>query len=156
MIETNRIEYKLKLTDNLEKEITAFLNYKDGGIVYIGIDSAGKAVGCENPDDIQLKVKDKLKHNISPSCLGLFEVILEKVDDKDVIKIVIASGREMPYYIKKYGMSPKGCYIRIGSSSEPMDSTMIEDLFSRRVRNSLSSIRFQRQDLTFEQIKLIL
>ena len=30
MIETNRVEYKSKLTDGLEKEIVAFLNYKDG------------------------------------------------------------------------------------------------------------------------------
>ena len=40
--ESNRIEYKSKLTDNFEKEISAFLNYKDAGIVYIGIDSNGE------------------------------------------------------------------------------------------------------------------
>jgi len=32
MIETNRIEYKEKLTDNLEKEVVAFLNYKEAVI----------------------------------------------------------------------------------------------------------------------------
>lgn len=36
--ETNRIEYKQTLTDNLEKEVVAFLNYRSGGIIYIGID----------------------------------------------------------------------------------------------------------------------
>ena len=154
MIESHRIEYKLTLTDNFEKEVVSFLNYKDGGIVYIGINSAGEIIGCSNPDEIQLKIKDKLKHNILPSCLGLFEVILEKIEDKDVIKVIVASGMEKPYYIKKYGMSSKGCFIRIGSSSEPMDSNMIEDLFSTRVRNSLSSIKSQRQDLNFEQLKI--
>ena len=44
MIETNRVEYKAKLTDGLEKEIVAFLNYKDGGIVYIGIDNVINAI----------------------------------------------------------------------------------------------------------------
>lgn len=34
MIETNRIEYKERLTDNLEKEVVAFLNYIGGGKVY--------------------------------------------------------------------------------------------------------------------------
>lgn len=34
MIETNRIEYKEKLTDSLEKEVVAFLNYIGGGKVY--------------------------------------------------------------------------------------------------------------------------
>ena len=154
MIESNRIEYKQTLTDNLEKEIVAFLNYNEGGIIYIGVQSDGIPIGCKNPDEIQLKIKDKLKHNISPSCLGLFEVILEKSDDKNIIKIIVASGRETPYYIKKHGMSQKGCFIRIGSSSEPMSQTMIEDLFARRVRNSLSKIKSHRQDLTFEQLKI--
>lgn len=152
--ESHRIEYKQTLTDNLEKEVVAFLNHHEGGVIYVGIDSHGRVLGCKNPDDIQLKIKDKLKYNISPSCLGLFEVILEKIDSKEIVKIVVASGRETPYHIKKHGMSSKGCFIRIGSSSEPMSQTMIEDLFSRRVRNSLSKIKSHRQDLTFEQLKI--
>jgi len=154
MTETNRIEYKEKLTDTLEKEIVAFLNYKEGGVVYIGIDKAGQVVGVENCDDIQLKIKDKLKHNIEPSCLGLFDVIVENREDKNIIKIIVASGSETPYYVKKYGMSPKGCFVRLGSASEPMNVTMIEALFSKRTRNSLGKIKSHRQDLTFEQLKI--
>jgi len=30
---TNRIEYKQELTDRLEKEVIAFLNYHEGGII---------------------------------------------------------------------------------------------------------------------------
>lgn len=50
MIETTRIENKLKLTSELdvEKEIIAFLNYKEGGYVYIGVDKEGNTVGVEN------------------------------------------------------------------------------------------------------------
>ena len=152
--ESHRVEFKQTLTESLEKEVVAFLNYHEGGLIYIGIDSHGHAFGCENPDDVQLKIKDRLKHNIAPSCLGLFEVILEKINDKNIVKIIVASGRETPYYIKKHGMSLRGCFIRIGSSSEPMTQTMIEDLFARRVRNSLSKIRSHRQDLSFEQLKI--
>ena len=153
-IESHRVEHKQFLTDTFEKEVVAFLNYHEGGIIYIGVDKDGKIVGCQNPDETQLKIKDKLKHNISPSCLGLFEVILETIEEKSIIKIIIASGRETPYYIKKNGMSEKGCYIRVGSSSEPMNQTMIEDLFVKRVRNSLGNIKSRRQDLTFEQLKI--
>ena len=154
MNESHRIEYKQKLTADFEKTIVSFLNYKEGGVVYIGISSDGKIFGCENPDEIQLKIKDKLKYNIAPSCLGLFEVILETIEKIYIIKIIIASGRETPYYVKKYGMSSKGCFIRIGSSSEPMSQTLIEDLFAKRVRNSISKIKAPRQDLTFEQLKI--
>ena len=44
MAETNRIEYKQELTDGLEKEVIAFLNYHEGGVLYIGIDKKGKAI----------------------------------------------------------------------------------------------------------------
>ena len=152
--ESCRVEYKSKLTDGLEKEVVAFLNHREGGIIYLGISDNGAILGLSNADEIQLKIKDKLKHNISPSCLGLFEVILEENNKKDIIKIIVASGRETPYFIKKYGMSSKGCYIRVGSSSEPMNQIMIEELFASRVRNSLSKIRSHRQDLTFEQLKI--
>ena len=86
MAETNRIEYKTKLTDTLEKEIVAFLNYSDGGIVYLGIANDGTILGLQNCDEIQLKIKDKLKHNIEPSCLGLFDVIVEKKKIKISLK----------------------------------------------------------------------
>jgi predicted HTH transcriptional regulator len=151
--ESYRVEFKQTLTDALEKEVVAFLNYHEGGVIYIGVDAHGRVFGCEDADDIQLKIKDRLRHNISPSCLGLFEIILEKHLDKNIIKIIVASGRETPYYIKKQGMSPRGCFIRIGSS-EPMSQTMIENLFAKRVRNSLSKIRSHRQDLSFEQLKI--
>ncbi|MCK4840952.1 MAG: winged helix-turn-helix transcriptional regulator, partial [Methylococcales bacterium] len=97
---------------------------------------------------------DRLKHNISPSCLGLFDIILEQKNDKQIIKIIIASGNEKPYHLKKKGMSSTGCFIRIGSASEPMPESMIEDLFARRTRNSISKITSNRQDLTFEQLKI--
>ena len=42
--ETNRIEYKLQLTDDLEKEAVAFLNYKEGGAIYVGVDKTGTVV----------------------------------------------------------------------------------------------------------------
>ena len=45
MTETNRIEYKQILTVDLEKEVVAFLNYRYGGFIYIGIDKTGKTIG---------------------------------------------------------------------------------------------------------------
>ncbi|RLD41387.1 MAG: transcriptional regulator, partial [Bacteroidetes bacterium] len=154
MTESNRIEYKLQLTDNLEKEVIAFINSKGGGIIYIGVDDKGSTIGIEDSDALQLKIKDRLKHNIKPSCLGLFEVINEVHDGKDIIKIIIASGSEKPYYLRKQGMTERGCFLRIGSAAEPMTISMIEDLFSKRTRNSIGKIVSNRQDLTFEQLKI--
>jgi hypothetical protein len=62
--ESNRIEYKQQLTDGLEKEVIAFLNYNGGGVIYIGIDANNIVVGVIDSDILQLKIKDRLKHNI--------------------------------------------------------------------------------------------
>ena len=45
--ESNRVEFKSTLNEKLEKEIVAFLNNQEGGILYIGIDNNGHPV--ENP-----------------------------------------------------------------------------------------------------------
>ncbi len=154
MSESNRIEYKRELTDSLEREVVAFLNYHDGGIIYLGIDDDETVVGVLDCDAVQLKIKDRLKNNIQPSCMGLFDVIHETRDTKDIIKVIIAGGLEKPYHLKKFGMSEKGCFMRVGSATEPMPSRMVEELFSRRTRNSITRIRSPRQDLTFEQLKI--
>ncbi len=152
--ETNRIEYKRELTDDLEKEAIAFLNYHEGGIIYIGIDKTGKVVGISDIDGDMLKIKDRLKNNITPSCMGLFDVSAETIESKDVIKITLASGTEKPYYIKKLGMSEKGTFIRVGTAAEPMPVKMIESLFAKRTRNSIGKIKSPNQNLTFEQLKI--
>lgn len=50
MTETNRIEYKQELTPevDIEKEVVAFLNYKEGGFIYIGVDRILRAYGEES------------------------------------------------------------------------------------------------------------
>jgi len=152
--ESNRLEFKRELNDKLEKEIVGFLNYKEGGVLYIGVEDNGKIVGIDDVDSMQLRIADRIKNNILPSTLGLFDIVVEERDGKRIIRIVISSGTEKPYYTKNFGMSPAGCYIRIGSATQPMTTSLIDDLYSRRVRNSLSKIPSSNQDLTFAQLKI--
>ena len=79
MTETNRIEYKRQLNDDnkFEKEVVAFLNYKDGGVIYFGIDKGGAYYPIDDIDGTQLKIKDRIKSNIEPSTMGLFDVSVE-------------------------------------------------------------------------------
>lgn len=154
MSENNRIEYKRELTDGLEKEVVAFLNAREGGILYIGIDDEGNAVGVQDCDHLQLAIKDRLKNNIQPSIMGLFEIIHEQRDDKDILRLTVAGGLEKPYYLKKFGMTEKGCFLRIGSAAEPMPKAMIESFYGKRVRNTIGRMESPRRDLTFEQLKI--
>ena len=152
--ETNRIEYKEQLNDDFEQEVIAFLNYKEGGIIYIGIRKDGQVVAIDNLDLVQLQIKDRIKNNIQPSTLGLFDVMVETLNSKEVIKIVISSGTEKPYYLRKKGRTPEGCYLRVGSSKERMTERMIDDMYARRIKNTLKEIASPRQELTFNQLKI--
>ena len=116
MTESNRIEFKRELTRELdiEKEVVAFLNYREGGIIYIGIDDAGKPVGVKDIDSDMLTIKNRLRDNILPSPMGLFDVTAEHIEGISVIRVFVSSGSEKPYYKKQYGLSPKGCFTRIG------------------------------------------
>ena len=152
--ETNRIENKEHLNEDFEQEVIAFLNYKEGGIIYVGIRKDGQVVGIKDIDLTQLQIKDRIKNNIQPSTLGLFDVTVETIDNKEIIKVIISSGTEKPYYLRKKGRTPEGCYIRVGSSKERMTERMIDDMYARRIKNTLKEIDSPRQELTFNQLKI--
>ncbi len=78
--ESNRIELKLELTNDLEKEAVVFFNNQEGGVMYIGVDKAGFSVGVTDIDNDMLKIKDRLKHNITPSCMGLFDLRIDSIE----------------------------------------------------------------------------
>lgn len=153
-IEDSRTEFKVKLVDDLEESVIAFLN-KDGGDIYIGIDDNGNVVELKNNMDLlQRKVKDKIISSVEPSVLGLFDLEVLEKDDKKYLKITIAKGYDTPYHIKGMGMTPDSCFIRVGSSNERMDEHLINKMFRERTKDSLKNIVSPRQDLTFTDLKI--
>ena len=61
LIEDKRTEFKIKPTDNIEKEVIAFLN-TDGGNIFIGVDDKGNIKGLTgNLDLLQRTIKDRIK-----------------------------------------------------------------------------------------------
>ncbi len=154
LLEDKRTEFKVKLTDTLEKEVIAFLN-TDGGNIFIGVDDKGNVQGnLGNMDLLQRTIKDRLKDNIMPSTLGLFDVVINEKNGKKFIQIIVAKGNERPYYLRGMGMTPDSCFIRVGSSVEGMNNETIFNLFSKRTRNSLKNIKSPKQDLEFKTLKI--
>lgn len=153
-VEDSRNEFKEELNDKLEKEVIAFLT-ASGGNIYIGVNNNGEVIGInEDIDKMQLLIKDRIKNNIQPTPLGLFDIDIKNYNDKKYIHITVASGKEKPYYLKKKGMTPEGCFIRVGSSCEQLTQNQIEDLFAKRTRVSLKNIVSPTQYLSFSQLKI--
>ena len=155
VIEDNRNEFKVKLSENLEETVIGFLNSKEGGNIYIGVDDDGKVIGLKNNLDLlQRKIKDLIISNIEPSVLGLFDIEVLGENDKKYIHITVAKGTERPYHIKGMGMTTDSCFIRVGSSNEKMTTTLINEMFRTRTKESLKNILSPKQELTFSQLKM--
>jgi len=155
VIEDCRNEFKVKLPDDFEETVVGFLNSKDGGNIYIGVDDSGKVIGLNNNLDLlQRKIKDLIISNIEPSALGLFDIEVLEDNNKKYIHITVAKGIERPYHIKGMGMTPDSCFIRVGSSNERMTTTMINKMFRSRTKESLRNITSPIQDLTFRELKM--
>ena len=154
VIEDVRNEFKVKLTDKFEEEVISFLN-TNGGNIYLGVNDKGDIVGINgNIDLLQRTIKDRIKDNIMPSTLGLYDVVVLEENNKKYIKIIIARGSDDPYYIKGMGMTPDSCFIRVGSSIQSMPYDMINNRINKRTRTSLRNIVSPKQDLTFSQLKI--
>lgn len=63
--ESETVEFKRELTENLEKEVIAFLNSEKGGDIYIGIKDDGSVCGVKSPDALQRAIIDRnaMVHN---------------------------------------------------------------------------------------------
>lgn len=151
--ENEKTELKRELNDSFEKEVCAFLNTL-GGQILIGIEDDGEVCGIKNADKTALVITDKIKNNISPSAMGLFTVEIKNSGDKNYIIVTVASGLEKPYYIKRYGMTPTRCFMRVGTQAPQMPQNIIDGLFSRRVHNTLHNVVAPNQELTFSQLKI--
>lgn len=112
--ETEKTELKKILNDTLQKEIVSFLNSLDGTI-YIGVDDDGSIIGIDNIDSIHKRIADIITTQILPNPQAFVELGTMNVDGKNIIEIKVKKGKAL-YYIKKYGRSAAGCFIRVGTS----------------------------------------
>lgn len=131
MVESNKIEFKSKYTDQIIKEIVSFLN-ADGGKIYIGVNDDGSVCGAQKIDEILRNISDVVTTQIEPSAIENVKPELEFLEGLPVVVINVKKGNSPLYCIKKYGFSSNGCLIRIGSSCRSMSETQINERYKLR------------------------
>ena len=152
--ETEKTELKKILNDNLPKELVAFLNSFDG-VIYIGVDDDGSVVGVYNLDDTQKRIADIITTQLLPNPQSFIELGTKYVDGKNVIEIKVKKGNAL-YYIKKYGRSAAGCFVRIGTTCRSMTEEEIERRYIESLsipEKAIKDIPVLRDDLTFAKLK---
>lgn len=154
MIEDKSTEFKRIFVDEIKKTVIAFAN-TNGGIIYIGIDDNGDIVGIDNVDDTILRVTNTMRDAIKPDITMFMDCICEKINNKDVIKIIVQTGTSKPYYLAKKGIRPEGVFVRQGASSVPATETTILKMIKETSGECFEIARSINQDLHFKYLENI-
>lgn len=153
--ETEKTELKRILNDSFTKEIVAFLNSMDGTI-YIGVEDDGTIIGVNNLDEVLRNIADIVGNQILPNAQELIKIGTIYENGKHIIEVNVKKGNGL-YYIKKYGRSSAGCFVRVGSSARSMTEEQIESRFTAKAMTNLKiiDVEARNQKPTFRYLKML-
>lgn len=143
--ETENIEFKSGFTEEIYKEVVAFAN-TDGGVLYIGIDNNGNAVGLDHVDDEYTRITNGIRDAILPDVTMFVKYTIQ---ENKVVRITISEGTNKPYYLRAKGLRPGGVYVRQGASSVQASSEQIRQMIKESDGDDFESMRSLEQKLTF-------
>ena len=149
-IESETVELKAIVVEDIKKEIIAFAN-SNGGHIYIGVDNSGNAVGVDNYDEELLKITNMVRDSIKPDITMFLSYNMLIENGKNILEIIVQRGTGRPYYLAKKGLRPEGVYVRQGTSSVPATDTAIRQMIKETDGDSFEEMRSLEQNLTFEQ-----
>lgn len=150
--ETEIVELKSIVMDDIKKEIIAFANC-EGGTVYVGGADDGKVLGVENADECALQISNMVRDAVKPDVTMFIHYETLECDGKAVVAVNIQRGTNRPYYLAKKGLRPEGVYVRQGYSSVPATDTAIRQMIKETDGDSFENMRSINQALTFEATK---
>lgn len=150
--ESETIELKEIVTDEIKKEIIAFANC-NGGKLYIGVKDDGTVIGVDDADNVSLQISNMVRDTIKPDVTMFVHYETIEEEGKEIIAIDIQRGTDRPYYLAKKGMRPEGVYVRQGYSSVPATDNAIRRMIKETDRDCFEAMRSLNQNLTFEATK---
>ena len=147
-IETNKIELKEMMTDEIKKEIIAFLN-AEGGTIYIGVKDDGTIVpynDIKERDEMDVRISNWIRDAFYPNVSSLLRY---HFNEDGVFVIEVNQGIEKPYYLKEKGPKPSGVYVRIGTTSRMATESEILLMLLDSKKYSYEEDASDEQELTF-------
>ena len=148
--ESETVELKTIVVEDIKKEIVAFANC-EGGKLYIGVQADGTVLGLDDPDNASLQISNMVRDAIKPDLTMFLHYETLTVDEKKIVSVDIQQGTDRPYYIAKKGLRPEGVYVRQGFSSVPATNTAIRRMIKETDGDHFEEMRASEQNLTFER-----
>ena len=149
MKENENIEFKQEYTENIYKEIVAFLN-SYSGTIFIGYDDNGNLIGLNNVKEIEEKISNGITQKIMPDCSLFVSIENCSLDNKDYIVVKVNKGLNI-YNLKEKGVL-KGIYVRNGSCSIPATEETVKQMIIKNSNLSYETSISINQKLTFNYI----
>ncbi|WP_290140158.1 RNA-binding domain-containing protein [uncultured Dubosiella sp.] len=146
--ESETVELKSIVVDDIKKEIIAFAN-SNGGKMYIGVRDDGEVLGLDEPDRTALQISNMVRDAIKPDVTMFLHYKTIEEAGKQIIEITVQRGTDRPYYIAKKGMRPEGVYVRQGYSSVPASDAAIRRMIKETDGDHFETMRCLDQELTF-------
>ena len=147
--ESETIELKAIVVEDIRKEIVAFANC-EGGKLYIGIGDDGGILGLNHPDEAIQQVSNMVRDSIKPDVTMFVHYETLEQDGKQIVLVDVQRGADRPYYLAKKGLRPEGVYVRQGTSSVPSTDTAIRRMIKETDGDSFEDMRSLEQELTFD------
>ena len=144
--ESERIEYKSQMIDDIYKEVIAFAN-TDSGVIYLGIDDKGNLIGIDNVDETYTRLTNGIRDAIAPDVTMFVRYVLQ---DNKVIRIEVGEGSYKPYYLKSKGMKPTGVYVRQRCVQCAGFPEQIRQMIKESDGDTYEDSRSLEQELTFD------
>lgn len=147
--ESENVELKEVVVDDVKKEIVAFAN-SAGGTLYIGVADDGSIAGVGNPDMAIQQIVNMVRDSIKPDITMFLHYEIREIGEKQIVAVEIQRGTERPYYLAKKGLRPEGVFLRQGTSAVPATDTAIRRMIKETDGSSFEDMRSLQQDLTFD------
>lgn len=147
--ESETVELKSVVVDDIKKEIIAFANC-EGGRLYIGVQDDGTVVGLDDPDGAALQISNMVRDAIKPDLTMFLHYATLNENGKRIVAVDVQQGTERPYYIAQKGLRPEGVFVRQGYSSVPATNTAIRRMIKETDGDYFEEMRSLEQNLTFE------
>ena len=145
MIETEKLELKEIVSEEIYKGVVAFAN-GGGGTILVGINKQGELRPLGDIDKEYTRLTNGIRDAIAPDVTMFVKYTLE---ERGTIRVEIAEGSYKPYYLKSKGLKPSGVYIRQGVSSAPASLEQIRQMIKNADGDLFEEMRSLEQELTF-------
>lgn len=146
--ESETVELKSIVVDDIKKEIIAFAN-AEGGTLYVGVQDDGTVIGVPDTDEAILQISNMVRDGIKPDLSMFTHYDVMDIDGRDVVSVEVQRGTNRPYYIARKGLRPEGVYVRQGNAAAPATDTAIRQMIKETDGDRYEDMRSMEQSLSF-------